>query len=1525
MKRIPFLSLLTINAALALAYYGAARLGLLLAFASTNVSPVWPPSGIGFAALLLLGRRYWPGILLGAFAANFVEFSVNATLDGVPALVTSFTIAVGNTMEALCGCWLLRRIAGPGPLLGEPRGIYVFVAVAAVMSLVGAALGLASLLVSGVVPWAAAYQLGMMWWLGDAAGILVVTPCFVAWSRRPAGWRWDARVAIVTVACLLVLALALYLLFGRHFDQTHSHRALVLLLLPTIGWACFRYGMRGVTLLLLLLNGAAVVGTTQGLGPFAAGTLNDALSSLEVFIALSSMVGMVLASDREAHLQRLGQASNGVRRATRLYLFHWSVLFVCLALTIVAWHYVASGTEQRARDLFEAKVEDIRRRVTERMDAYTQVLTSGKALFQASDSITYSEWRDYVSSLNVYRKYPGIQVLGVAERTTDPEQLARKMRAEGLAGYRVWPEGVRDSYVAVAYPEPLGASNARALGFDLQSEPVRRAALQRAAESGELATSGRVTLVQAGAAGRAGFLMFVPIFRAGAPVATPAERRQAVEHYVYAAFQMDDLMRGVFPTPVSKVALEIFDGRSTSPETRIYSNLEREDGPQAAYPHPYLGVVDVAVGDAWWTLRVTSRPEFEAYIDHDKALIVLVCGMMISLLFFSVVRSLTSNREEAIQHARATTSALRQSERKFGTLVESAIAFSIISTDLDGVIQVFSVGAERMLGYSADEMVGRQTPALIHVDGEVAQRAAALSLEVGRDVRGFAVFTELALMGRVESREWTYVRRDGSTLPVRLTVTAIKDEHGVVTGFLGIAKDITAQLQTEQDLRAAKQQADDASEAKSQFVANMSHELRTPLNAVLGLAELLSRTDMSAEQHRDLDLIRQSGHSLLGILNDILDFSKIEAGKMDLSPAPFELDALLAAVAVVMGVNAGGSGVEPVIDVAPGLPAVLLGDALRLQQVLVNLVGNAIKFTARGSVTLHVSGTVSADGVAALRFAVRDTGIGMSAEQLGRLFTAFTQADSSMTRRFGGTGLGLAISRRLVGMMGGEIAVDSREGEGSVFTVSLALQAVRAAAAPAPAAAAQLVQVVAANAAAGVALAHAAQRLGWQARTASEGELAALRGGGPAPGGPPADLVLLDWGACAGGDAAAMLRRLRTQSSTIVLVLASCHERARLEPELAALGAELCLDKPATAASLDAAVRGASRQRLQGMAVRCEPAQAALAPLAGRVLLVEDNELNQYIAKAMLAALGLTVEVAGNGQLALDLLRARPDDFALVLMDMQMPVMDGFAATSAIRQQLGLTLPVVAMTAGVMESERSRCVAAGMDDFIAKPVIPAQLRDVLARYLPGADSCADAAAQAEPSAPATVFDVSTLLSAMSAYPGHRQTMVQLVQAFVDGGSAGLDTARQQWQSGQGDAAARTLHGMRGSIGTLGALRFAAVCLELEQAIAQGDAPAAAGLFSAVAAQLQATLAAAQAWLAQPEAEPDAAPGPVSAAGLALLRQQLAEYNVAAVAQYESIHLGLLGELGEERAGALRGAMDRLDFDAALAALAPSAP
>ena len=361
---------------------------------------------------------------------------------------------------------------------------------------------------------------------------------------------------------------------------------------------------------------------------------------------------------------------------------------------------------------------------------------------------------------------------------------------------------------------------------------------------------------------------------------------------------------------------------------------------------------------------------------------------------------------------------------------------SIISSSPDGIIQVFNRAAERMLGYTADEMVGRQTPAVFHDAEEIALRAKDLSQELGRTVEpGYDVFVTKPNLGVVEEREWTYVRKDQSHFPALLSVTAFRDSNGTITGYLGIANDITEQKRVEEDLREAKHAAQDANKAKSEFLANMSHEIRTPMNGIIGMTKLALATPLRPDQKEYLDTIKESGDALLTVINDILDFSKVEAGKFDLEEIAFNLPHKLDSAIQALFARAQEKGLTLICDLDPAVPTWISGDPGRLRQVIVNLVGNAIKFTERGEVVLRVTmdEPSGADQTCLVHFAVSDTGIGIPLEKQRIIFDPFSQADNSTTRRFGGTGLGLTISSRIVGLMGGKIWVKSEVGQGSTF------------------------------------------------------------------------------------------------------------------------------------------------------------------------------------------------------------------------------------------------------------------------------------------------------------------------------------------------------------------------------------------------------------------------------------------------------------------------------------------------------------
>ncbi|MFL6656502.1 MAG: CHASE domain-containing protein, partial [Massilia sp.] len=1028
---------------LALVYYGAARLGLLLAFADSNASPVWPPSGIAVGALLVGSLRLWPGIFVGAAVANIVVFLSNDVAPVWPTVVVSCVIGAGNASEALCAAWCMRRWCH-GPLLSQIQNVYKFAIVTSLSCAVSALVGTGVLLAAGLVPMAVGWTVFGTWWVGDVVGVLVIAPALLAWRDARLAQLWGA-LTVERIVSFLLLCVALFGVFGHRYAADGGDRWVAYLLVPGLGWAAFRHGARGTTLASIAVAAGAVAGTIRGLGPFATGTLNDALFFIQTFVALCSLLGLVLCADM--HEMRGRHPGDALRKRVAA---HWATLFVGLGMTVLVWHLVSGATERRALERFDSAAANIEQRIVERMRTYEQALRSGRALYSASISVERDEWHAFIDGMGVDRNFPGVQGIGFAALVTPTSraELEKLVQADGFADFKIWPPIAGPRAMAVIYLEPFDERNRRAFGFNLLSEPTRRAAVEQAERTGLPTVSAKVTLVQeAGNKAQAGFLMFVPVYRNGAPVATQAERSAALQGVVYAPFRMDDLMAGVVAAQAADVGIEIFDGDSTDVAQRMHASALRSNQDQKDYPNPYRKVTAVQLQQHQWNVRVTSLAAFENSIDRQKSQIVLVAGTIISLLFFGVVRALAAREEYAAARAEQMRSALAQSERKFESLVDSALEFAIIGTDLEGRIQVFSTGAARMLGYAPEAMIGHQTLALFHVAAEVAQRADELYAETGKQLSGVDVLLAAAREERAEQREWTYVHRDGSLIPVSLVVTAIHAADGSAVGFLGVAHNVARQQELQASLVRAKELAEAASRAKSEFVANMSHEIRTPMNAVLGISHLLGKSQLAPEQRNYLDMIRTAGHSLLGIINDVLDFSKIEAGRMELAPEPFDLDLVLNTCASIMAVNAGDKDLELVVSAQARLPRQLVGDPLRLQQVLSNLISNAVKFTDHGEVSLLAEQVSRVGEHLTLRFIVSDTGIGIDAEQQRKLFSPFTQADASMTRRFGGTGLGLTITKNLVELMGGTIALESAAGGGSRFTVTLPLQTASGAAA----------------------------------------------------------------------------------------------------------------------------------------------------------------------------------------------------------------------------------------------------------------------------------------------------------------------------------------------------------------------------------------------------------------------------------------------------------------------------------------------
>ncbi|HEU4324344.1 MAG TPA: response regulator [Roseiflexaceae bacterium] len=639
-----------------------------------------------------------------------------------------------------------------------------------------------------------------------------------------------------------------------------------------------------------------------------------------------------------------------------------------------------------------------------------------------------------------------------------------------------------------------------------------------------------------------------------------------------------------------------------------------------------------------------------------------------------------------------------------------------------------------------------------------------------------------------------------------------------------------------EELAQARDQALEVSRLKSEFLATMSHEIRTPLNGIIGMAELLIDTPLTEAQHEFTDTIHESSLALLRIIDDILDFSKIEANRLVLDSEHFSLLSTVESAADLLRARAQAKGLELIAFVAPEIPAVLRGDAGRLRQVLLNLLGNAIKFTERGQVVLRAELARLEAGQAEVRISVQDSGIGLSDAAIRRLFQSFTQADGSITRRYGGTGLGLAISKRLVELMGGSIGVNSREGQGSLFWLTLPLERVgpSAAVTPPPELDGLRALVVDANRAHRAVVRRYARSWGMQADGAAGPEHALERLRRAADQGQPYALAVISQ-AGPDDDSLALARAIRDECGLegvrlVLLTPFDGHDPHEQHQQIAAAGFAAALMRPIHRDALrETLVRAATGQAAPcgcfGTAAATARPQRLAAP--ARLLLVEDNPVNQQLTTRQIERLGYRAELAQNGREALSLIAHSPEPFDLILMDCQMPELDGFATTIAIRaweKPGGRRVPIVAMTANAMAGDREACLEAGMDDYLSKPVQQATLGEMLARWLSAAPAPANARPapepQPEPAPPAVVeppLDRTTLgeIRALEAQ-GETGLLGELAHSFTLGMSRGLLALLVAIERGDAAQLRALAHRLKGSSASMGATCMATRLAQIEQ-------------------------------------------------------------------------------------------------------------
>ncbi|MBF0285412.1 MAG: CHASE domain-containing protein [Magnetococcales bacterium] len=1001
----------------------------------------------------------------------------------------------------------------------------------------------------------------------------------------------------------------------------------------------------------------------------------------------------------------------------------WLLLLAGVMSAWYVWRHEAGINDAYARLRFARMAEKALRVAESRMEAYENLSHAAAGFASALPEMDGQAWRRFTKALDLSR-YPGLRDLAWAPRVPREERKAFEERASQQldAPFRIAGDPEREEHYPLLFQSVRPDAGAEdGPGFDLGGERRRRSAAEKSRDDGEMALA-QTLFHRSGDDTRRELLHLQPVYEEGALLGDAEARRVALRGWVAASYDVERLFKELFRSAGKELQVEVFEGRNTSPAHRIFDTHVDYDTPDNL-DHLILSARLVASG-GMLTVTLAPTPYFvETWLRPETWTLPLL-GLGLGAALALAAWALVSSRERAVRHAVRMTSALRESEERLRQAVLFAPIPVMIHTG-DGQVLMVNWRWRELTGWhggseETGEGLERSTLpdtlagwAAALAPGEfLPEIMARLSPPPNEPLSPASSRWEMTIRTAAgEARIWeVHARRLGEP-PDDIAIT--------------MAMDVTDRQRHAEELLRAKAEAEGANRAKSEFLASMSHEIRTPMNAIIGMAELLAESGLNPEQEEYVAVFRRAGENLLALINDILDLSKIEAGKLEISPEPFHPRELLDQTLTLLAHRAREKGLTLVSEIDAAPAPMVLGDAKRIRQVLMNLAGNALKFTHRGGVTVRMGWRdLAPEGAGLLEFTLMDTGIGIPADKLPELFQPFTQADASITRRYGGTGLGLAISRRLVELMGGEVSAESREGEGSIFRFWVRVEAAagqgeESAHLPAPLEGVRLL-VVDPLPDSRLVMSRLAGGLGLSTGLAAGVEEAAALLAAGERSGYHAVLLTVRLGDRDPLAAAEALRRAAGRERLPVIVVSSHFRDGELE----------AAKRAGVGVLLTPVRREELRTVLSPLLATERDAGPALPPVVAatasdkRLLLVEDAEDNILLFMAFLKPLGCAVTVTRDGQEGVE--RYRLDGpFDLVLMDIQMPVMDGYAATREIRRweaerQLR-RVPILALSAHAFAEDAQRSLEAGCDGHLNKPVAKKTLLDEIRLRL-GCDS-----------------------------------------------------------------------------------------------------------------------------------------------------------------------------------------------------------